>query len=139
MKASYILVFVGALTMSACSNTDKQSSSAPEQNQSTDAEQEQGPPKALAWLLNANSRSDAHGAITRQDYRLLAISGRGTRIPGVDMDQMQQARQQCRLRFLKGAGDVVRGKNELKWRNKAKQYAAEYNRIMIKYCLVDDR
>lgn len=86
------------------------------------------------WLLTADAAKDAKQAIANQDYRLLAISGRGSVLPGIAASQAKQVKQQCRYKFMSGMGDVIKGDVQRKWWKKGYQYAKDYNALVLGYC-----
>jgi hypothetical protein len=87
------------------------------------------------WLQHADSEKDALAAIARKDYRLLAISGRGNMLPGVKPELAEQAKKQCKERFMDGMGDTLRDKEHRKLWKKGRDYAVAYNTIILKSCL----
>jgi hypothetical protein len=89
----------------------------------------------LGWLTTADSNKDVKVAIANKDYRLLAISGRGTMLPGIVPEQAKRAKAQCGLHFMPGMGDSITNKEHKKWWQKGRDYATRYNVQMIKYCL----
>ena len=120
MMKKLTLTLTMALALSACS-------------QSTTPLQ--GELAVFNWLQQANPQQDSQTAIAQQDYRLIAISGRGQALPGIDGNTANKAKLRCKTKFVQGLGDN-KGQGEYKiWWQKAFDYAQQYNRAMINYCV----
>ncbi len=89
----------------------------------------------LDWLNNANPETDAKAALDKNDFRFMAISLRGTVIPGVDRTKTLQYELRCGINFIQGVSDAVRGQEQLKMMKKAHDYAAKYNAIIEHRCI----
>ena len=87
----------------------------------------------LEWLDDANPSVDAHLAIQKQNYTLLAFAGRATSFPGMNSDS-STLQQQCGYRLLPNSGDALRSESELILRKKLYQYAATYNQLIAAAC-----
>lgn len=91
------------------------------------------------WLQHANVEQDIKQAISQQDYRLIAIAGRGKAIPGLSLDIARNAKTRCNSKFVSGLGDNYRSEKNKeeykKWWQKARAYAEAYNQKIIEYCL----
>ena len=92
---------------------------------------------ALSWLADANVERDVQAFIARQDYRLLAQAGRGSRILGLAPALTKQLQARCGLRLLPGSTDAVRDDQHLHLLKKAQRYGEAYNQLMVKHCLVN--
>ena len=90
--------------------------------------------KLLSWVYRADVHKDTHEAIANGDYRLLAIPGRGLMIPGVDPAERADAKALCRIRYMTGMGDTLKGEEHRKLWKKARAYAEAYNKIMLDSC-----
>ncbi|SFD38901.1 hypothetical protein [Pseudoalteromonas denitrificans] len=86
------------------------------------------------WLLHADSKIDVQTAAAKNDYRLLAISARGTQIPGINASEIKSLMQVCNYRFLKGMGDVISSPEYRQWWKKGMTYAKDYNLRMAEHC-----
>ncbi len=89
---------------------------------------------ALAWLNTANPDVDVKQAISRKDYRLKAVAGRGPMVPGVPPDIKQHAIEKCGVDYMPGMGDVMRSKEHRKWWKKGLNYAITYNEQLLPFC-----
>lgn len=93
----------------------------------------------FAALLNDLSRrdaaSEAQQAAARGERVLMGYySGRaGLKLPGLSSDQ--QSRQRCSLKTVDGLGDVIYGENHLKYRIAMRNFATEFNTIMLPNCM----
>ncbi|MET0052528.1 MAG: glutamyl-tRNA amidotransferase [Candidatus Thiodiazotropha sp.] len=128
MKKARLLLSALLLTLTACQErTDI--------DLSTLTERERQAVEALAWLRQADAKQDAQVAIVHNDLRLLALSGRVPVLPGVATDRSDDAKRRCGIRPLEGTTDTVLGDTHRILLQRASDYAAEYNRIMIAHCL----
>jgi hypothetical protein len=91
--------------------------------------------QSLAWLKDSNVEGDVQAALDKQDKRLFSMMGRATDLPGVPSELTSKAKSTCGIRYLEGSTDVVRGEVHLKLLQQAYEYAAAYNRLIIKHCL----
>jgi len=97
--------------------------------------QEKGAVESLMWLKEADAQRDAQEGLKRGDKRLLAMATRGGHLPGIDPELVSKAKSVCGVRYLPGSTDTVTGETHLKLLQLAEDYAADYNRVMIKRCL----
>jgi hypothetical protein len=127
MKVIYrlCLTLVVATTLTACQS----------RQQAPVAESLTGDLAAFNWLQQADSVKDSKAAIAKQDHRLWAVNLRGVALPGIIKEKLEQAKQQCKYRFMPGMGDVLKSKQHRQWWKKGKAYAEAYNKIMIEHCL----
>jgi hypothetical protein len=91
--------------------------------------------ESLLWLRNADAQKDAQESLDRGDKRLMAMASRGTNIPGVAAELISKAKSVCGVRYLSGSTDMVMGETHLKLLHAAENYAADYNKIVLKECL----
>lgn len=142
MKAKYIAITLLSFMMSACvaptgpatgkdalkngSNTVVLSTA------SIKEQEEQKYTQLLANLQVKNPQQDVKNAIARGDLRVLGYqSGRGgLKVPG--LTGVQQNR--CSVNQLGGMGDTIFGNNHLRYRVALRQYANQYNRLMVPNC-----
>lgn len=71
--------------------------------------------------------------LTRQDYRLIVIAGRGELAPGIAAEQQASAKARCGVRYLDGLGDVIRPEQK-EAHARLSAYASEYNQLMVTHC-----
>lgn len=71
--------------------------------------------------------------LTRQDYRLIVIAGRGELAPGIAAEQQASAKARCGVRYLDGLGDVIRHEQK-EAHARLSAYASEYNQLMVTHC-----
>lgn len=88
----------------------------------------------LSWLKNANAKIDAEQAVSKGDFRLLAIPLRNQVIPGIDVKQRQNYALRCGVRLMQGITDAVRDEEHLKQMKMAHQYAEQYNNVIKTRC-----
>ncbi len=91
--------------------------------------------ESLAWLSDANVARDVQAALDKRDNRLLGMMGRATGLPGVPAELTSRAKAICGIRYVEGSTDVVRGELHLKLLQRAYEYAAAYNRAVLKHCI----
>ena len=91
-----------------------------------------------SWADSDSAENDARDAIKHDDLRLLAFAGRNYNIPGLNRDQMQDASEKCGVRYFDEFGDVIREREQLEQMKKAKQYAIEYNRVILTRCTLGE-
>jgi hypothetical protein len=91
--------------------------------------------ESLIWLQHADAEQDTHDALSRNDKRLLIMTGRSPDLPGVAPELASKAKSICGVRYVKGSTDTVYGEMHLKMLQAASDYSAAYNRIMINYCM----
>jgi hypothetical protein len=88
----------------------------------------------LSWLKNADAKEDAELALSKGDFRLLAMPLRHTVIPGIDVQQSRNYALRCGVRMVEGITDAVRGEEHLEQMKIAQQYAEDYNAIIKSHC-----
>ncbi len=86
------------------------------------------------WASSVSAENDAIHAVKNNDFRLLGFAGRGGNIPGVENTQKQTYIENCGIRYFDEFGDLIRERKQLDLREKARQYATEYNRIILMKC-----
>ena len=99
--------------------------------------EEQSPYTAADWQQSQSAEDDAKKAIEHQDLRLLGFAGRGYDIPGIDADSKQRYIDRCGLRLFEEFGDVVSNRKQLEKMQQARDYARQYNRIILTACPLD--
>lgn len=93
------------------------------------------PEKQLAWIRDANPEQDAKDAISRKDYRLMAMAQRNLVIPGVSQQDSRRYELRCGVNIMQGVSDVIRSPGHLELMKQAHNYALRYNAIIKLYCL----
>ena len=88
----------------------------------------------LIWVESANATQDAEASIAKGDTTLLALSSRGTRIPGLSIEDQENAIKLCGVRLLDGTGDAIFSERQLNLLQQVHKYAEAYNRIILKNC-----
>ena len=86
-------------------------------------------------LDNADPEADALAALEKRDFRFMALTLRGTVIPGVDPTKMRQYELKCGVKFMPNVTDAIRDKEQLKALQKSRDYAAKYNSVIIERCI----
>ncbi|NQY35654.1 MAG: hypothetical protein HRT37_11905 [Alteromonadaceae bacterium] len=71
------------------------------------------------------------------DYRLFALKGRRTTLPGIENSQMENAKLACGIKYLKGTGDVLKNDKDREKRRLNFQFAEVFNQIIYPLCLKD--
>ena len=82
----------------------------------------------------ANPEADALAALDKRDFRFMAVSLRGTVIPGVDSDKSLQYQLRCGVKYISGVSDAVRTPEELEKVQKILDYASKYNSVIKGSC-----
>ncbi len=90
------------------------------------------------WHSQADVESDVKVAVDNQDFRLLAFATRIAVVPGIERTQLEQYREACGLRFMKGFGDVVRSDKDIEEMKQARRYAERYNQLIMQQCSLND-
>ncbi len=90
---------------------------------------------SLAWLKDADASRDAQQAIERGDKRLLAMATRNPNMPGVPPESASKIKTVCGIRYMEGSTDMVFGDVHQKLLQAAREYAVEYNKLMLDACL----
>ena len=127
MKRILPLLFVG-MTLTGCQDTDRidPASLTPQEREAV---------SALSWLRDADAPRDAAQASAQGDTRLYALASRSPTLPGIPLESTEQAKARCGTRTLPGSTDMVLGEVHLKLLQQARDYAADYNRLMLEACL----
>ena len=86
------------------------------------------------WSNSTSATNDAQYAIDNKDFRLLGFARRGYDIPGIDARKKQAYIEKCGVRIFEGFGDVVRSKKQLDEAQKAREYAIQYNQLILIAC-----
>ncbi len=89
----------------------------------------------LQELSRRNPAQEAQQSIASGERNIMGYyAGRGgLKLPGLTLEQ--QASQRCTLKTLDGLGDVIYGKNHLKYRVALRRFAKAYNIAMLPNCL----
>ncbi len=90
------------------------------------------------WADSDSASNDANNAIKHKDLRLLGFAGRGSTIPGVDATAIQTYRNICGVRYFEEFSDVIRDRDQLAQMKIARQYALEYNKVILTHCQLTD-
>ena len=74
-------------------------------------------------------------AVKTKDYRIMAITGRMTNLPGVDIQQysLQQISEHCGLKVI-AAGDVIKDPEQKQSLAEKTKSAVWYNQKMLTHC-----
>ncbi|MFC3030923.1 hypothetical protein ACFOEE_00055 [Pseudoalteromonas fenneropenaei] len=132
-----VLSMLGVL--SACSDTQSVTQANDEPQRNEQVENPQAPislssPGELAWVVNADAAKDVAQAIAKQDFRLLAVAGRGAMVPGVPLEQKDSLIAKCNVRYMQGTSDVLKDKQQREWQQRAIAYAKQYNALLLPFC-----
>ena len=90
--------------------------------------------RKLDWVKAADPQADAHAAVARGDLRLMALPGRGQVIPGVDVEERSEYAKKCGIRLTPGVTDAVQGTKHLEMLKQARDYAEQYNAVIMANC-----
>ncbi len=85
----------------------------------------------VAHLKQSNAEADAVSALSHGDQRLLAVYGITLELPGVD-DDTGRLKEAHGVRVLNGTSDAYKNDNERRLNENARQYAATYNRVVLR-------
>jgi hypothetical protein len=91
--------------------------------------------ESLLWVKDANPDKQATEALQKGDKRLMAMASRATTLPGIEPELLSKAKSICGIRYLEGSTDTVFGETHLKLIQRASEYAAAYNKIVIEQCM----
>jgi hypothetical protein len=83
-----------------------------------------------ADLRSADAASDARAAIAKGDARLLGVAGFSVEVPGVALE-VEQAEQLYGVRVVERTGDVYENGVSKARNEKARRYAALYNKAVV--------
>lgn len=86
------------------------------------------------WSNSTSAANDAQYAIDNKDIRLLGFARRGYDVPGIDVDKKQSYIEKCGVRVFEEFGDVVRSKKQLDEMQQAREYAIQYNQVIVTAC-----
>jgi len=95
-------------------------------------------PWSIAWYENTDPKAKASKAVESGDLRFLAIATRGLNIPGLDQNKMELYRKKCGISFIKGIGDVIKDKNDLRKHKLAREFAENYNQVIKQHCVLTE-
>lgn len=73
-------------------------------------------------------------AIEAKDYRLYATTGRRVVLPGIVPEQMEQVKQQCGYKKVDDYKDNYSSVDEREKLAAKRDYAKQYNQIMLAHC-----
>jgi hypothetical protein len=73
--------------------------------------------------MYADSDKDTAQAIKIEDYGLLALSVRGAILPGINIEESYEVKQQCRFRYLTGMVDYIVNSEHRRWWRTGYNYA----------------
>ena len=86
----------------------------------------------LRWIEKANPTTDAEAALKKNDHTLLAVQGYTWVIPGTDESKKFEYKSRYGVRVIQGTSDAVINKEHLRLIRLATEYAANYNRHLLK-------
>lgn len=87
----------------------------------------------LRWIEKANPATDAEAALERNDHTLLAVQGYTWVIPGTDESKKSEYKTRYGVRVIQGTSDAVISKEHLRLIRLATEYAANYNRHLLRH------
>lgn len=90
--------------------------------------------KKLTWLEIADPQVDAELALSRGDFRLMALPLRNRVIPGIELDQSQNYALKCGVKLMPGITDAIKGEEHRQQMKQAHEYALAYNTIIKTRC-----
>ncbi|MEW8071021.1 MAG: glutamyl-tRNA amidotransferase [Candidatus Thiodiazotropha sp.] len=127
MKSTILLLLL-ALVFTACQEVEgiDMSQLSPEEKKAVES---------LLWVKDANPDKSAAEALGKGDKRLMAMASRTTILPGIEPALISKAKSICGIRYMEGSTDTVFGDTHLKLIQRASEYAAAYNRIVIEQCM----
>ncbi|MET0072369.1 MAG: glutamyl-tRNA amidotransferase [Candidatus Thiodiazotropha sp.] len=91
--------------------------------------------ESLLWVEDADAEKQAAEALEKGDKRLIAMASRATMLPGIEPELQSKAKSICGIRYLDGSTDTVFGEIHLQFIQRASDYAAAYNKIVIGKCM----
>lgn len=91
------------------------------------------PVTQLKWLESANPENDAKKAIKEKDFRLMAVYGYALEIPGVDPKYGIEYKKIYGINPIEGTSDFLISKEHMRLSKLAHEYAAKYNKAVLKY------
>ncbi|MBT3046232.1 MAG: glutamyl-tRNA amidotransferase [gamma proteobacterium symbiont of Ctena orbiculata] len=91
--------------------------------------------ESLLWVEDADAGKQAAEALEKGDKRLIAMASRATMLPGIEPELQSKAKSICGIRYLDGSTDTVFGEIHLQLIQRASDYAAAYNKIVIEKCM----
>lgn len=115
------------ILLAGCSQQAINTSNKPDENLPQEYRQ-------LSWVLTADVKKELSSAISKRDFRLLTVSGRGAMLPGIPSDERTEAKRICGIKYMKGVGDVILNEQHKILRQKAIDYAKAYNAKIIENC-----
>jgi len=86
----------------------------------------------LRWIEKANPTTDAEAALKKNDHTLLAVQGYTWVIPGTDESRKSEYKTRYGVRVIQGTSDAAINKEHLRLIRLATEYAANYNRYLLK-------
>jgi hypothetical protein len=127
MKPSFFLL-LSTLLLTACQEMERI-------DMSQLSADEKKAVESLLWVEDANPNKQAAEALQKGDKRLMAMASRATTLPGIEPELLSKAKSICGIRYLEGSTDTVFGETHLKLIQRASEYAAAYNKIVIEQCM----
>ncbi|MBT2968459.1 MAG: glutamyl-tRNA amidotransferase [Candidatus Thiodiazotropha sp. (ex Ctena orbiculata)] len=91
--------------------------------------------ETLLWVEDADAEKQAAEALDKGDKRLMAMASRATILPGIEPELQSKAKSICGIRYLDGSTDTVFGEIHLQFIQRATEFAAAYNKIVIDKCM----
>ncbi len=93
------------------------------------------PEKQLSWVRDADPQQDAKNALSRGDFRLMAMAQRSLVIPGVKQQDSRDYELKCGVNIMQGVSDVIRSEGHLELMKMAHKYALRYNAMIKLHCI----
>ena len=124
----FIFLLLSALALTACQEMETI-------DLSQLSDQEKKAVESLLWLKDADPVKSAGEALEKGDKRLMAMASRATTLPGIETELISKAKSICGIRYLEGSTDTVFGETHLQFIQRASDYAAAYNKIVIQQCM----
>jgi len=86
----------------------------------------------IARLKDADPKADLDAALSKGDYRFLALKGIGPMVPGVDDSDMDVVVKRFGIRYIENTSDKPRDEQEKELGIVAWGYAEKYNTLLRK-------
>ncbi|WJG09987.1 hypothetical protein [Aliiglaciecola sp. LCG003] len=136
-----LMLALGITVLTACgrkSSTAEQTSqvAAPSQELTEDPRVTQN---LYSTLSEQQAQIDAHAAVLKQDFRLLAFTNKTIKLVGIDTTRYDQntLAEMCGIRYLTGTGDTLKVGQDMSQRQALSRYAKSYNPIVLQGCLAE--
>ena len=129
ITATLLGMLMLSLLMLGCNNGAETSAESAENSETLSSE------NVIKNSLVSKVDQTVNDAISSQDYRLYAMTGRRVVLPGFESKSIEEIKKRCGIKLLSGTGDVLKNSQDRSNRRLNYQFALKVNQKIYPLCL----